>query len=148
MRTLHSKLHVAYHEPVSTPFQSLTKLGRDVCNIQYPSRSGSRVCSSEGFQHVDGSSKDRVRTGTEPVRLWYNSISQWVVWTNRASEIRPCVGDDGGGGDDLETIARRRSLARGHDSLRLCNWLFRLDREPFLPFGLVQSQLMARPGPS
>ena len=52
---------------------------RDVRNIQYSSRSESRVSSSEGFQHIDASSKDRVRTGTEPVRLWYNSISQWVV---------------------------------------------------------------------
>lgn len=119
---------------------------RDFHNIQFSSRSRSRASSLDGFQNIGESSKDRVRTGTEPVRLWYNSISQCDVWTNRASEIWPAVGDDGDGGDDLETTARRRSLARGQDSLRPYHWHFRSDREQFVQFGLARSQLMARPG--
>ena len=91
---------------------------RDLHNIQYSNRSRSEVSSLDGFQTVDTFIKDRVGTGTELVKLWYNSISQCDVWIKRASDVLLAAGGDETGRGDLETTARRRSLARGQDSLR------------------------------
>jgi hypothetical protein len=91
---------------------------RDLHNLQYSSRSRSGASSLDGFQTVGTFIKDRVGTGTELVKLWYNSISQCDVWINRASDILPAAKADETGRGDLETTARRRSLARGQNNLR------------------------------
>lgn len=118
----------------------------DLHNIQYSKRSRSRASSLDDFQKMGTWSKDRLRTGTELVKLWYNSISQCDMWIKRASEIWPAMGYDGDGGADWETTARRWSLGRGQDSLRPYPRHFRLDREQLVQVGLARSQLMAWPG--
>ena len=41
-------------------------------NIQYSNRSCSGASHSDGFQETGTPSKDKLRTGTELVKLWYN----------------------------------------------------------------------------
>lgn len=83
------------HRPVSTLSGEAWRVAiRKFHGIQYSNRSRSGASNSNVFRNIGTPSKDRVRTGAEFVKLWYNSISQCDMWTNRASETMFALGSD------------------------------------------------------